>query len=580
MFRFSTALALFCAQMGLTVVPFPFLTQPHEAFANESKKPEVVPGELIVRFAPPKDTKNKAVAFEKMIYRAMKDQGDQSIVSVSSFMSDADLHRIKISNPKKLGAAMANFKAQVGVTSVEPNYVIRAVHDFADSNPTNDPDFAKLWGMKNIGQADPKGQVGKPGVDIGVMPIWNRGFTGSRDVVVAIIDTGVNFNHPDLKANIRYNAGESGDKATNGVDDDGNGYIDDYIGMDFSGETPKPNGLDDHSHGSHCAGTIGGEGNNQIGVVGVNWKTSILPVKFLGADGSGSLAGAIEAIHYATKMKVNIMSNSWGGGGFSQELFDAIKKARDQGILFVAAAGNESNNNDSNPSYPASYKLDNVLSVAAIDNQDRLASFSNYGRTAVHVAAPGVNIWSTVLNDKYASYSGTSMATPHASGIAALLWSAHPEWTYADIKDRMIKTSVPVKGLKNKVVANGRLNVQNAFDNVMPSPEPQPDPARWKSKEISIESQHPYESGKTIQFEISQKGAQFLRVHFSSIDVEQGYDFVRILDRSGEEVESFSGKLQDVMSTYVTGDKMTIELSADTSVNGNGFSVDRIEIND
>lgn len=577
MLRFSSVLALFCAQMSLTVVPFPFSSHFSAAFA---KAPESVSGELIVRFETDKSIQNKAVAFEKMIYRTMQPYGDDSVVSVSSFLSDGDLHRVKISDATKMNEVIARMKQQPGVEIAEPNYIVRALRDFADANPTNDPDFGKLWGMKNVGQADPKGQVGKPGVDIGVVPVWNRGHVGSRDIVVAIIDTGVNYNHPDLKANIHYNEGESGDKASNGKDDDGNGYVDDYIGMNFSGETPKPNGLDDHSHGSHCAGTIGGEGNNQVGVVGVNWKTSILPVKFLGADGSGSLAGAIEAINYATQMKVNIMSNSWGGGGFSQALFDAIKKARDQGILFVAAAGNESNNNDANPSYPASYKLDNVLSVAAIDNQDRLAGFSNFGRSSVHVAAPGVNIWSTVLEDKYASYSGTSMATPHASGIAALLWSANPKWTYADIKDRMIKTSVPVKGLKNKVAANGRLNVLNAFDNVTPAPGAQPDPNRWTSKSARIESKHPYEAAKTIQFEIHQKGAKFLRIHFSSIDVESGYDFVRVLDGAGEEVDSFSGRLQDVTSAFIEGDKATIELVADSSVNGDGFSVDRIDVNE
>lgn len=575
MFRRSIFFALCCALISLSVVPFPFTSS--KSGLSFAAEPEVVPGELIIRY---ETDKNKGQSFEKAVYGALKSFGDDSLVSISPLSSDADLHRVKIANPKKLNEVLVRMKQQPGVAVAEPNYVLRALRQRTEPNPTNDPDFTKLWGMRNTGQPDPKGQVGKPGVDIGVVPIWNRGYTGSREIVVAIIDTGVNYNHVDLKANIHFNAAESGANATNGVDDDGNGYVDDYAGMDFSGDAPKPNGLDDHGHGSHCAGTIGGEGNNQTGVVGVNWKTSILPVKFLGADGSGSLAGAVEAINYATKMKVNIMSNSWGGGGFSQTLLDAIKKAKDAGILFVAAAGNDSNNNDAQPGYPASYKVENVLSVAAIDNQDRLAGFSNYGKTSVHIAAPGVNVWSTVLDNGYASYSGTSMATPHASGVAALLWSANPKFTYADIKERMIRTSVPVKALKNKVVANGRINVKNAFDNVTPPPGPQPDESRWKAKATKIESAHPYEAGKTVRFEVKQKGAKFLRIHFSSIDVESGYDFVRVLDASGEEFDSFSGKMQDVTSAFVIGDTAIIELSADTSVVGDGFLVDRIDVNE
>jgi subtilisin family serine protease len=193
----------------------------------------------------------------------------------------------------------------------------------------------------------------------------------------------VDDTHPDLKVNV----------------DAASGY--NFV-------TNKPLGRDDHNHGTHCAGTIGAAANNGLGVVGVTWNVTIIPIKFLDAQGSGTLENAVQSIQYATRLRVHVMSNSWGGGGYTQSLYDAIDEARKAGILFVAAAGNESNNNDDRPSYPAGYSLDNVISVAAVDNQDKIASFSNHGARTVHVAAPGVKILSTVKGGGYGVMSGTS----------------------------------------------------------------------------------------------------------------------------------------------------------------------------
>jgi subtilisin family serine protease len=200
--------------------------------------------------------------------------------------------------------------------------------------------------LVNTGQKDSDaagGKEGTPGSDIHVAPLWQRGVTGSRDIVVAVIDTGMDRTHPDLMPNLYVNPGEAGALANNGVDDDGNGFVDDVSGWNFYAKNNNSN--DDNRHGSHCSGTIGAAGNNGVGVVGVNWNVSLLPVKFLSGSGSGSTEGAVNAVNYATRMKVNVMSNSWGGGAPSQALKEAIEKANQAGILFVAAAGNDGSNN-------------------------------------------------------------------------------------------------------------------------------------------------------------------------------------------------------------------------------------------
>ena len=276
----------------------------------------------------------------------------------------------------------------------------------------NDERFMDLWGLKNTGN-----EGGVAGADIAVTHAWEQ-TTGSRDVTVAVIDTGVDYNHPDLKNNIWQNSGELGvdangeDKRTNGVDDDGNGYVDDWHGWDAYNSDNDP--MDGHSHGTHCAGTIGAEGDNEIGVVGVNWKVSIIPVKIFSDKGSTSTDAIVRGISYANTVGAHVQSNSWGGGSFSEAVYDVITEARDVGAVFVAASGNNyGNDNDTRPFYPSSYDVDNIVSVASIDKKNRLSSFSNKGPTSVDVAAPGSNILSTVPNNAYASKSGTSMATPH-----------------------------------------------------------------------------------------------------------------------------------------------------------------------
>lgn len=340
----------------------------------------------------------------------------------------------------------------------EPNYIYTHSATSNDTYYTN----GSLWGMYG-NTTTPANQFG-----CGAGKAWAAGHTGSNTVYIGIIDEGYMYTHNDLAANAGTNPGEI---AGNGIDDDGNGYRDDVYGWDFAGNNNSVfDGVSD-DHGTHVAGTIGAVGENGKGVVGVNWNVKMLSAKFLGSRG-GTTANAIKAVDYFTDLKtrhgINLVAtnNSWGGGGYSQGLYDAIQRANNAGILFIAAAGNETNNNDATLSYPASYTNSNIISVAAITNTGGLASFSNYGATTVDLGAPGASIYSTVPKKSgskviagYASYSGTSMATPHVTGAAALYAASHPGETASQIKDAILNSAIPTSSLSGKCLTGGRLNV-------------------------------------------------------------------------------------------------------------------------
>ncbi|NDC53753.1 MAG: LEPR-XLL domain-containing protein [Planctomycetia bacterium] len=334
-----------------------------------------------------------------------------------------------------------------GVTTVEPDFAI------APTALPADPSFDRLWGLRNVGQSG-----GVAGVDIHAEAAWNR-TTGSRGVVVAVIDTGVDYTHQDLAANIWTNPRET---AGDGIDNDGDGFVDDVHGWNFVAN--NGNCMDDNSHGTHVAGTIGAVGNNGVGVTGVNWQVSIMPLKFLDRSGSGSTSNAIAAVNYATHMRrdcgVNIVAAnaSWGGGGYSTLLRDAIDAAGRSGILFVAAAGNSAANTDVTPQYPSAYPGTSIISVAATTRDGSLASFSNYGVTSVDVAAPGSGIYSTVPGNAYATYSGTSMAAPHVTGTVALLAAAYPGANVAQIRAAILTGVTPLPGLAGRVASGGLLD--------------------------------------------------------------------------------------------------------------------------
>ncbi len=427
------------------------------AISQEMELPEHVPGELVVKF---RDVGSSRAGNLRVMSTLSSRFGAEAIQSIQPLATDPSLAVVKLQDDGLAVSALNVLQGEPSVVYAEPNYIYHTMVTETAQGTPNDVQFAKQWSMLNTGQKDGAGKTGIPGIDINILPLWQRGIVGSRDIIVAVIDTGIQWDHPDLRDNLYTNPREI---AGNRKDDDGNGYIDDIHGWNFPKNSANSN--DDNGHGTHCAGVIGAAGNNRIGVSGVNWKVSLMPVKFLGSSGNGTLVDGVNAINYARKMKVNVMSNSWGGVGFSQAIFDAVKAASDEGILFVAAAGNNGADNDGDkPVYPGSFDLPNIVSVAAVDNKNKLASFSNYGATKVHVAAPGVNIVSTYKKSSYKSLSGTSMAAPHVAGIAALMLSRYPNWTAEEVKSRLIKTSSQSSDLGAKSASHGRVDATAALD--------------------------------------------------------------------------------------------------------------------
>ncbi|MCK5565997.1 MAG: S8 family serine peptidase, partial [Planctomycetes bacterium] len=337
--------------------------------------------------------------------------------------------------------------------------------------------FPQLWGMHNIGQTG-----GTPDADIDAPEAWNYE-TGSSDVIVAVIDTGVDYDHEDLADNMWVNTGEL--NGSPGVDDDNNGFIDDIYGYDFANNDGDP--MDDNSHGTHCSGTIGGVGNNGIGVAGVCWNVKIMALKFLSASGGGATMDAIGCVDYAVQMGATLTSNSWGGGGYSQALKDAIDASGRAGMLFVAAAGNSSANNDTLPHYPSSYDLENIIAVMSTDQDDAVSGFSCYGLMSVDLAAPGSSILSSVPGNSYDSKSGTSMSTPHVAGACALLKSASPSLGYIGIKDAIFQSVNVLPSLDGLCVTAGRLNVAEAVELVaVDVTPPSPDPMEWRTEPTAV----------------------------------------------------------------------------------------------
>jgi uncharacterized repeat protein (TIGR01451 family) len=367
---------------------------------------------------------------------------------ISNLKSGAAIWRMH-SRSKNTEALANALQHNPKVVYVEPNYIVQAT-----ATP-NDPLFGQLWALKNTGQS-----FGVAGADIKSEAAWNV-TTGSASIVVGVVDTGIDYTHPDLAANVWNNPG-------------GKGSPDCAAGTHgYNAITRTCDPKDDHYHGTHVSGTIGAVGNNSLGVVGVNWTTSIMGLKFLSADGYGTTADAIVAIDFAVQAKIDgvnvrVLSNSWGGGSFSKALLDEINKANENDILFVASAGNNSSNNDLYPSYPASYGTPNMISVAATDSRDLMAYFSNYGPNTVHLGAPGVDVLSCYPGTSYTSLSGTSMAAPHVAGVAALVLANTPSLTTAQVKSAILSNTDPISSLAGRTVTGGRLNAAKAVGATLP----------------------------------------------------------------------------------------------------------------
>ncbi|KPZ59344.1 S8 family serine peptidase [Pseudoalteromonas sp. P1-7a] len=354
--------------------------------------------------------------------------------------------------------AIARLKSHQAIEYVEPDYQVSI------AGTPDDPRFDELWGLNNDGQTG-----GTADADIDAVEAWDIS-TGSRDVVVGVIDTGIDYSHSDLASNMWVNSSEiPGD----GIDNDGNGFVDDVHGINAITNTGDP--MDDEGHGTHVSGTIGASGNNATGVVGVNHEVSLVGCKFLDAAGNGSTSDAIKCIDYMVGLKnagvnLRVLNNSWGGGGYSQALADAIASSEAADLLFVAAAGNDTIDNDVNPHYPSNYENASVLSVASTDQTDNISWFSHYGLTSVDMGAPGSAILSTTPGESYASYSGTSMATPHVAGAAALVLSINPELNTQELKELLMSSGDANAALQGVTVAGTRLNVNQALIDADPTP--------------------------------------------------------------------------------------------------------------
>jgi subtilisin family serine protease len=392
-------------------------------------------GELIVRFGN-KGTGRQIESSKKV--QMMSRFGGASVKR--EFELVPGLTVVKLQAGVSVEEALKQFNQSEDVIYAQPNYEVHAL-----ATIPNDSLFNELWGMNNLSDND-----------IDAPEAWDI-TTGNEDIVVAVIDTGVDYTHPDLAANMWVNQAEK--NGLPGVDDDENGYVDDIYGYDFVNNDGDPR--DDHYHGTHCAGTIGAIGNNGQGVAGVCWHVKIMALKFLNAAGSGSTEDAIQAVQYSVLMGAKLSSNSWGGGGYSQALKDAIDAAGAAGMLFVAAAGNDGSNNDSYPTYPCSYTCESIISVMATDSSDDKSSFSNYGLTSVDIGAPGSSIMSCKPGNAYQYLSGTSMATPHVAGACALVWSMNSALSNMEVKNILLQTAD--KKLVGQCVSGGRLNIYNAI---------------------------------------------------------------------------------------------------------------------
>lgn len=382
-----------------------------------------------------------------------------------TYSSFPNIALVRVNEGVSLNSAIAAYKRSGLVERISYNY-IRTASVLPDDALLTD---GKQWGIENAGQLG-----GIEGADISADEAWEIGNDAS-EIIIAILDSGIRYTHEDLAGNMWVNPGEI---AGNGIDDDNNGYVDDIHGINTVGlggeRTPETEGdpMDDLGHGTHVAGIAGAVGNNGKGVSGVAWKTKLMALKFLDSQGEGSDADAIECINYAREQGARIINSSWGGLDFNPLLGEAIEEANEAGIYFVAAAGNESSNNDDQPNYPSSYAYPNVVSVTATDKRNGFATFANFGESEVELAAPGVGIHSTYFNsdDDYRALSGTSMATPFVSGSIALMLVRFPEEPMATILNRLYSSTDTLESLARRCRTGGRLNLARALQEEMPTP--------------------------------------------------------------------------------------------------------------
>lgn len=435
-----------------------------------------------------------------------------------------------------------------------------------------DPDFGRQWALKNFGQEIGSSGKGVAGADLDAVRAWDL-FTGNRSQLIAILDTGIEAQHPDLQRNNWKNEKEV---PANGVDDDGNGFVDDTNGWNFVDQ--NSNTHDENSHGTMVAGIIGADTENGKGVRGVLKETSMMTLKILDENGTGTTERAISAIEYAVRKGAKIINASWGSRSYDPALYDSVRWAGDQGVLFITAAGNSANDNDNDPSpvYPASFKLSNLISVISTDNRDERSQTSSYGKETSHLAAPGVQIYSTTTDQGFRFGNGTSFAAPHVSAAAALLKGFTPNLSFLEVKERLLASTVPLHYYeRDRSQSGGKLNLWNALKNIRP--ERHSEPKNWKRVTWNRATAHPYENFDTISWTVTHPGATHLRVHFVKFQTEAAYDLLTLKDREGKTVRVYSGDLESFTSMDSLGDTLNLEFVADYVKSAFGLEIDYYE---
>ncbi|MGH9897264.1 MAG: S8 family serine peptidase, partial [Pyrinomonadaceae bacterium] len=444
------------------------LPDPDDAAGSGIKGVDDSKTEVLVRF-------RSGVSLERMrsIISTFHDQLEDEVESVKGLVVIEDLDK------QKMQSVVDQYGALSEVEYAEPNYEINLIEpsiktripsspdifeETTNDTLPNDPRFSEQWALANGSDLTNSSELNsneeQPRADISASEAWKY-TTGSADVVVAVLDSGVDYSHPDLIDNIWTRS-----ETIAPYFDDELGTIDDVHGFNSASVDGDP--MDENGHGTHCAGIIGARGNNGIGIAGVNWNVRIMSLKFMSSAGVGTTKSAIECINYCIARKrdgvnVRVINASWGSPQKSRALEDAIREAAEAGILFVAASGNDSTDADRSPHFPSGYRLANVISVAATDRFDHLAQFSNFGLKNVDIAAPGVDILSTWLDDSYHQASGTSMAAPYVSGVAALLLAREPRLTVSQIRKRLLTGATHLEGLSGKVADGARLNAVQAI---------------------------------------------------------------------------------------------------------------------
>jgi thermitase len=559
---------------------------------NFQEKSDLIPGEKIyskqiqVRLSESENV-------NEFVHSVAVDQG--VVLRLVDQINSRPIYLFEIDESEDPRLISEKIKENSRVLSASPNHLI-------EIEAFNDPDFHWQWALSNRGQDVPGALAGKSKADAQ----WEKVESDSEDVVVAIVDTGIDYWHEDISVTEvidgqrRYVSGNMwvnpAEIPGNGVNEDNNGnqksgFIDDVFGYNFVGRNGDP--MDDHGHGTHIAGVIGALQNNFKGIVGMNSRVKMMGVRFLGATGGGSDWGAQQAIYYVIDMKRRfpekkfIMNCSWGGEGRDSRngdaddfLMQAFREADENGILSVIAAGNSGLSTRFFPFYPANYgeKIDSIISVAASNNVDQLASFSNYGFDSVHVAAPGVLIHSTLPGNQYAAWSGTSMAAPHVAGLAALVWSQNPEMSALDVKERILSTVDVLPQFKGLVSSGGRINVKRALAgdfNVRLEPIEESQEFQYRS------IQHDGTQNVDLVETLSSDGASEIQVCFTEINLTNDFDFIQVFGSDYRIRDIITGQWrnfnfetkdrQELCAAPVPGDQVHIRFFGNAQAGGGEF---------